>query len=1548
MASSSQTNPSTLSLEMDRAKNLLGYEGDLADLPDEVNSLGPGWKKLTPNDKAALGEAVGGVMQPDARTTGRIIECFIAGCQTALGRTECPHGAQVAVGDSFSRAAQDGTLGVTMTGGLIVEIEVLRRIRRDVSKIPGCRLRFDVWWGIFYEAFKEVTRFARSVGFTRSSVKILVFCEMYQEIPVVGICNPEGTIETIYLTMSKVMLTGIDNPFTKTVVQLLTLLHVGTKRIFSCDHLSTKAGWDVRQTRRKVEYEGSISSDSIETDLDRSQIMSGTMQALQEFTAKTGPIARTSPRDDDSEAIDSSREQKNVLMDDQPQPSVVATHELGGQQVKEVSDIAEADGDKVDDKSRDSARDIAGDSAGDTITGVTSTPMVPDSTEDGKSRVAKLFDPKQSYIPKEFQDVRSTENNGSLMDDSYGFDETGESDEEENQTQIPAQEPPKGEMSEERDPLDVTDWVNWKTVPYKLETLLATIPSEKDRDRLSRLVPVRGAEAAEILVQIGMDYAGRVANSLQYQQEPDPKEREEQLHQVLTKVFVQLSTDTWSQDERQDFYNYVYRYVMTEFGLFKPFVKAHHNEEVSDEEDETDVKDPLTVTSLDVDNQVSVSEQIEGGGQDTASARVAPTESPTRATQHKKASSEVPKEPEPSRTQREHNEKYQQPKGSGKPDLRTSQGAKPAQFDQLGFLRNLMETQEGNLLDTSMNSNCSSILRGELADHDVMIKNLQSTVARQELKMTKTVQAVQDQASATILRMQQMMDDHKTQYQRDLKSVKAQAKAELEKEARQVEHWSNRASCLEKELERNDGEYRRQLKLLHDEQQDLKYAISLQQAYDRDARRKAMQVPVPVKPQFPPVAQVEKKQKEDTQPPLRVPEVPPEQKRDFIPFQRPTMGGAGDREAIRRPDAYRGTYREKSPARRSPERGNEYNKAGIAAKNGGSEGEAQKDSPLTAAERKRIDDFLATFRLRSSSLEDNQNNNGQQGEFSIDENDHRLRNVENALMRTVDIMNRLASPPAHTLRTQSMYGAEKSIETDPAKRNGEEYDELGNYIGSVDERAWMKRKYKELNYTWGRIDQLPKFYGDKKEGIRWERWQQLFLSECKVLDVDEVTRLRILGDKLNHGEAADTLCRVKDMCANRDKKYTSELILKEFTAKYFDTAARLRLKKELHSREQENQCLYEYANDMYEICRRLFADNYLKACEEWHEAMERGVKSRRDWNEFFKKAASQEPDDILEELRDLGEHLETKKHPTVTDITACTMYTGNQESEQSSVQRNREFCNDAMTEDIEMEERMLIVDSLQGIYSSWGELGRNLVPDKEPDPLTVVDIMMASKPRRYRQTPDWIRDLKGAVSKIVTSKILDVHKTHPIPMLERWNSPEFKEFRSWLVKHIHVMINSLEMGINRLVTPDAPLQKAGGQSVSQRGKDKTRGRGRGRGKFRERGGGDESDPPKQASQRGGRGGYQGPPRGRVDVQLPKGDKGDKLFCQMCGHEGHTYGLMCAKGKAHLCGYCARTPQYRELLKGPQDYCVFCAHGINEYGHIETIIANAVKEKHFPK
>ena len=1198
---------------------------------------------------------------------------------------------------------------------------------------------------------------------------------------------------------------------------------------------------------------------------------------------------------------------------------------------------------------------------------VTSTPKAtPSEGLDSKlqHQAGQLFDAQQSIIPYGGED--QLYDFKQLYDTSQELDSADASVEITEQTQIHVDKSTAG-VAAGADALDVEHWVNYGTTKLGFESLLIAIPSEHVKAELIQLVPERIDEAFQYIVQTCFEYAGKISQTPQYKNCGN-EERIIQLDDVIKKIINCLHMPAWSHETQQGLYDQTYQTVMSEYGLYQPPPADDEAGKVLDDPGRT-MAGTLTVTSLDTDLRVKDEEQ-EGIGLKSDPAQVIPKKSPACASpsQSKTASLKAKKDPGSSRTNK-HNEKYDNPKPSGQPDATENQGAQVTRKSQLASLKQALETRFNRSHDVSRGSVGSSVLRVELEDQQALVKKLQNTVQRQDQLMKTSLTKLRDEATASLSRLERVILNQHTQHQNELAQLQQRSKEELEKEVRCREQWVTRAQKIETEYEKSTGAYENQLKSSLQEQQSLKVALQLQQAYDLEARLTNQQKgPVETgkgaAASGVPDKGLKTDGKGDSQPPIPNQEILP--KKTFTyPVFGASLGARYDNKGESRnyvPPNVR--YDERSATNRQPMGDNRGNPDANAHRRddhnedfpikdnreegdnkGNADGGVKKNTaplPLLSEDETLLKELIETYRSQRVAK-------GQEIDVERQLDDQRTLQLQLTLGRTIERLKRL-EVCTHTPETSPIKVKENQENLDPVDDllSVDERDEMGDYVPTYDERIWKKRRLKMLNYKWSRIDQIPKFTGDKKS-IPWEKWQQRFLSECKELKLDEDIRVRILGDKLNHGDAADTLCNVKDICAIiPGKKYTSDFIMEEFTAHYFDAAAKLRLKKEVSTRAQEGQSLYEYANDMYHLCRRLFAQDYQRAKIEWHDAMERGVGTRRDFSQYFKKAASDEPYDILAELRDLGEHLETPKHSGVSEITASTFYTGNLEPEMPCEQLNRIFCTEALSPDVPMDEKLLMVNFLQDSMSTWTELGRDLVPGSEVNPQTVMEVLLAAKPRNFRQAPEWIRDLKNAVSRIVTSKVLDAHKNHPIPMIAKWNTPECKAFRSWLLKHTHVILNALQLALDKLVTPDHPSGKPPQGEGNVEGKGP---RQRYRKKKDDNSGGQGGDsnaqrgPPGRGRGGGGRG-RGGPPGGAKDPP----EVGGKMTCQMCGLQGATYGIRCAKDKVHLCANCCRSANYREMVNAKTragNYCVFCANGIDEPGKMDALLFSAMKDKHFP-
>ena len=83
------------------------------------------------------------------------------------------------------------------------------------------------------------------------------------------------------------------------------------------------------------------------------------------------------------------------------------------------------------------------------------------------------------------------------------------------------------------------------------------------------------------------------------------------------------------------------------------------------------------------------------------------------------------------------------------------------------------------------------------------------------------------------------------------------------------------------------------------------------------------------------------------------------------------------------------------------------------------------------------------------------------------------------------------------------------------------------------------------------------------------------------------------------------------------------------------------MQRQIHARMQQvnrrpPESMYELGDWLYKNLNRLHSADYYRANREWFEGMERGMHSRREYNDFIVKNAGKSPSQILKILRDLG------------------------------------------------------------------------------------------------------------------------------------------------------------------------------------------------------------------------------------------------------------------------------------------------------------------------
>ena len=385
------------------------------------------------------------------------------------------------------------------------------------------------------------------------------------------------------------------------------------------------------------------------------------------------------------------------------------------------------------------------------------------------------------------------------------------------------------------------------------------------------------------------------------------------------------------------------------------------------------------------------------------------------------------------------------------------------------------------------------------------------------------------------------------------------------------------------------------------------------------------------------------------------------------------------------------------------------------------------------------------------------------------------------------------------------------------------FDPLGRTLPSKTDLKYLSQIYHEKSDRTLRIEQIPEFKDSTKD-MYWEQWKAFFLSEAKELKMTEKEKLRHIAGKCK-GRAGAVVAKVKLECSQTGVPYTSVHVLSELSDEFFDNSVRVTLEKEVHGglqkvdrvNPEKSETLYEFCDRMYTLCQRLHSEDWAAADKEWLGCMNRGVVNRRDLEDYIMAptSAGKRPSQIIKTLRNLGEH--KVKEVTVSELLPTSSPAGRQlmasdlDSSRSSLSMKRDDmveCRDGnYFANVEFHPKHLDVRMVEGcaqtMYHMWEETGDDVQAED------IAQVLLNQRPITRVAPTEWLMNLKNALGEVLTTRLQELHKTNPIPMIAAWDTPKFRAFLTWFLVIIRFVIGSFDR-IGSLTGEGSPLTRTHG------------------------------------------------------------------------------------------------------------------------------------------
>ena len=281
----------------------------------------------------------------------------------------------------------------------------------------------------------------------------------------------------------------------------------------------------------------------------------------------------------------------------------------------------------------------------------------------------------------------------------------------------------------------------------------------------------------------------------------------------------------------------------------------------------------------------------------------------------------------------------------------------------------------------------------------------------------------------------------------------------------------------------------------------------------------------------------------------------------------------------------------------------------------------------------------------------------------------------------------------------------------------------------------------------------------------------------------------------------------------------------------------------------------------------------------------------------------------------------------------------------------------------------LVDGCAQVIYHLWDRDGDSVGPDE------IAQVLLAQRPFAKIAPGEWVWNLKNAVGDLLTTRLRELHKTNPIPMIDQWNSTKFKNFLHWFTIMMRHLIGAFDR-VGDLNSRDdnrrrelTDTRRGGFTSWGQNqsysnpsksdynqtyGDPQNHDRQPKNHRFRRGGGGKRGRDRHRAERDGGHRGqndqdHQQEKRQEIPVKSPQNDPTKTVaMCLLCRVKP-VCGRTCADGVRHYCADCYNEPLWRELTTGAgpqQKNCVLCLTKATNSEEVQVFLADMMRKSHF--
>ena len=147
--------------------------------------------------KDLLGEEDGRVIHREEAPSSAILDAFRIQMLKRLQVLKVGDSYADKVSKAVEQLEKDGLIGVTMTGAMYIDTEAMRRVQNQLIRHEDAHPSDAFWWSVWSGAFAEAVTVAKTYGFPKAEVRVMVIVEDRCEISLFVMINEKGVITDV-------------------------------------------------------------------------------------------------------------------------------------------------------------------------------------------------------------------------------------------------------------------------------------------------------------------------------------------------------------------------------------------------------------------------------------------------------------------------------------------------------------------------------------------------------------------------------------------------------------------------------------------------------------------------------------------------------------------------------------------------------------------------------------------------------------------------------------------------------------------------------------------------------------------------------------------------------------------------------------------------------------------------------------------------------------------------------------------------------------------------------------------------------------------------------------------------------------------------------------------------------------------------------------------------------------------------------------------------------------------------------------------------------